>query len=86
MNKSLNRNFVKGDLQYASSTQSIIGALVENETITPRQVQKKVLRRAPSTQVVIAALNEEKGIGLTISELNHTLKCPKILVVDGKST
>ncbi len=27
----------------------------------------------PSTQVLIAALNEEEGIGLTISELNKTL-------------
>ncbi len=37
-------------------------------------------------QVIIAALNEEKGIGLTISELNKTLKNPRILVVDGRST
>src|SRR5664280_1241032 len=41
---------------------------------------------APSTQVLIAALNEEKGIGLTISELNKTLKNTQILVVDGRST
>jgi len=41
---------------------------------------------APSTQVIIAALNEEEGIGRTISELNKTLKNPRILVVDGKST
>jgi dolichol-phosphate mannosyltransferase len=40
----------------------------------------------PSTQVIIAALNEEEGIGLTISELIKTLKYPRILVVDGKST
>ena len=40
----------------------------------------------PSTQVVIAALNEEEGIGPTISELKKTLKHPRILVVDGKST
>jgi dolichol-phosphate hexosyltransferase len=40
----------------------------------------------PSTQVIIAALNEEEGIGLTISELKKTLKNPQILVVDGKST
>lgn len=38
-----------------------------------------------STQVIIAALNEEEGIGLTISELNLYLKDPRILVVDGKS-
>ncbi len=41
---------------------------------------------APSTQVLIAALNEEEGIGLTISELNKTLKNTRILVVDGRST
>jgi glycosyltransferase involved in cell wall biosynthesis len=39
-----------------------------------------------STQVIIAALNEEEGIGLTIAELMDTLECSRILVVDGKST
>jgi dolichol-phosphate hexosyltransferase len=39
-----------------------------------------------STQVVIAALNEEEGIGLTIGELMDTLGCPRVLVVDGRST
>jgi glycosyltransferase involved in cell wall biosynthesis len=38
-----------------------------------------------STQVIIAALNEEPGIGPTISELKQNLNAPKILVVDGKS-
>ena len=47
---------------------------------------KREMHGAPSTQVLIAALNEEEGIGLTISELNKTLKNPWILVVDGKST
>jgi len=47
---------------------------------------KKEMHGAPSTQVLIAALNEEEGIGLTISELNKILKNPRILVVDGKST
>lgn len=37
------------------------------------------------TQVIITALNEEEGIGPTISELNKTLRHPRILVVDGKS-
>jgi dolichol-phosphate hexosyltransferase len=37
------------------------------------------------TEVIIAALNEEEGIGYTISELNRTLKNPRILVVDGRS-
>lgn len=40
----------------------------------------------PSTQVIIAALNEEEGIGLTIAELVDTLVSPSILVVDGRST
>jgi dolichol-phosphate mannosyltransferase len=39
----------------------------------------------PSTQVIIAALNEEEGIGLTIAELQEHLHHPRILVVDGKS-
>ena len=47
---------------------------------------KKEKQTAPSMQVLIAAINEEEGIGHTISELNKTLGNPKILVVDGKST
>jgi len=38
-----------------------------------------------SMQAIITALNEEQGIGLTISELTRFLKAIKILVVDGKS-
>jgi len=34
---------------------------------------------------VIAALNEEEGIGLTIAELQQHLENPRILVVDGHS-
>ena len=75
----------KGDLQYTSS-QFITGALLEDENIMSVQLQKENLLHTPSTQVIIAALNEEEGIGLTISELNKALKDPKILVVDGKST
>ncbi len=48
-------------------------------------VVKKEKQNAPSTQVLIAAINEEEGIGHTISELNKTLGNPKILVVDGRS-
>jgi dolichol-phosphate mannosyltransferase len=36
--------------------------------------------------VLIAALNEEEGIGQTLIELKKTLDRPAILVVDGKST
>jgi dolichol-phosphate mannosyltransferase len=39
-----------------------------------------------STQVIIAALNEEDGIGLTIAELQEHLGNPSVLVVDGRST
>jgi dolichol-phosphate hexosyltransferase len=39
----------------------------------------------PSTKVIIAALNEEEGIGLTIAELQKYLDNPSILVVDGWS-
>jgi len=39
-----------------------------------------------SIQVVIAALNEEQGIGQTITEMIETLDDPQVLVVDGKST
>jgi dolichol-phosphate mannosyltransferase len=40
----------------------------------------------PSTQVIIAALNEEEGIGLTIAEMVDTLGNPRVLVVDGNSS
>ena len=40
----------------------------------------------PSTQVIIAALNEEEGVGLTIAELQEHLHSSRILVVDGKSS
>lgn len=49
-------------------------------------VRKEGLNGASSTQVIIAALNEEEGIGLTIAELMDTLGRPLVLVVDGRST
>jgi glycosyltransferase involved in cell wall biosynthesis len=39
-----------------------------------------------SAQVVIAALNEEEGIGLTLAELIDNFDFKRILVVDGRST
>jgi glycosyltransferase involved in cell wall biosynthesis len=39
----------------------------------------------PSVLVIIAALNEEKGIGLSLAELRMVLPDPKCLVVDGNS-
>jgi len=38
-----------------------------------------------SAQLIIAALNEEPGIGLTIAEMKDTLGEIPVLVVDGKS-
>ena len=49
-------------------------------------MNKEEKQYIPSTQVVIAALNEEEGIGLTIAELADNLGNPHVLVVDGKST
>jgi dolichol-phosphate hexosyltransferase len=49
-------------------------------------LQKKERRDTPSIQVIIAALNEEEGIGLTIMEMVDTLTDPLVLVVDGNST
>lgn len=39
----------------------------------------------PSTLVLMAALNEEEGIGLTLTELKQCLRNPRFLVVDGNS-
>ena len=47
---------------------------------------RKEKQSARSMQVIIASLNEEEGIGHTISELKSTLANPPILVVDGRST
>ena len=47
---------------------------------------KGEVQGAPSTQVIIAALNEEEGIGSTIVELKVNLASPRVLVVDGRST
>jgi len=38
-----------------------------------------------SIMAIIAALNEEEGIGLTIQELRRYLDNPRVLVVDGRS-
>ena len=38
-----------------------------------------------SIMAIIAALNEEEGIGLTIGELRQYLGNPRVLVVDGRS-
>jgi dolichol-phosphate mannosyltransferase len=40
----------------------------------------------PSVLVIVAALNEEEGIGPTLAELRDVLEDPRYLVVDGNST
>jgi glycosyltransferase involved in cell wall biosynthesis len=49
------------------------------------EVEKGESKYIPSTQVIIAALNEEEGIGPTITEMKDTLSDARILVVDGRS-
>jgi len=49
-------------------------------------MQKEKTQSIPLTQVIIAALDEEEGIGLTIAELMENLTCSRFLVVDGRST
>ena len=48
-------------------------------------MEKGKVQRIPSLQVIIAALNEEEGIGPTIGELKDYLGKAKFLVVDGNS-
>ncbi len=52
--------------------------------LNPQERQEQ--RDGSGTQVIIAALNEEEGIGLTITEIMDVLDNPDVLVVDGKST
>ncbi len=48
-------------------------------------MQKGEQDRTIPTQVIIAALDEEEGIGPTIAEIKEHLYNPRILVVDGRS-
>jgi dolichol-phosphate mannosyltransferase len=48
-------------------------------------VAREGVQGSASIQVIIAALNEEKGIGPTIAELKEYVDKAKILVVDGNS-
>lgn len=49
------------------------------------KMQKNGVQRSPTLQVIIAALNEEEGIGSTIVELQKYLREANFLVVDGNS-
>ncbi len=57
-----------------------------NNSLRKPLLSKKKKSRFPMTQVIIAALNEEEGIGPTISELKNYLYNPSFLVIDGRST
>jgi len=46
---------------------------------------KLLMHRDNNTLVIIATLNEEDGIGPTLTEVNHFLNKPFCLVVDGRS-
>jgi len=48
-------------------------------------IQVQQMETCYSAQLIIAALNEEPGIGLTIAEMKDTLGEIPVLVVDGKS-
>ena len=52
--------------------------------VNPSEEQE--LQNMSNTQVIIAALNEEEGIGLTITEMMDVLDNPQLIVVDGKSS
>ena len=64
----------------------IVRALSEERSLRLRGLSGQ--ERVASVQVIIAALNEEEGIGLTIADMQAYLdpKHSRILVVDGKST
>ena len=47
--------------------------------------RKETAYRVPSILVLVAALNEEKGLELTLDELNKYVSAKRLLVVDGKS-
>ncbi len=48
-------------------------------------VENREGQGTPLAQIIIAALNEEEGIGLTITELKEYINAARILVVDGNS-
>jgi glycosyltransferase involved in cell wall biosynthesis len=49
------------------------------------QVKTTAYEKIYPTQLIVAALNEEDGIGLTLSEFLNHLGGPRVLVVDGHS-
>jgi dolichol-phosphate hexosyltransferase len=59
--------------------------IINEQPQTSSRITQQPWERFGSTQVIIAALNEEQGIGLTIAELQERLFAPRVLVVDGNS-
>ena len=59
--------------------------VLEKQPWQSSSITQQPWERFGSTQVIIAALNEEQGIGLTITELQESLFAPRVLVVDGNS-
>ena len=59
--------------------------VIEERPQTSSGITQQPWERFGPTQVIIAALNEEEGIGLTIAELQESLFAPRVLVVDGNS-
>ncbi len=48
-------------------------------------MQKLIHEKNYSVQIVVAALNEEEGIGSTLTEFLENLDSPRVLVIDGHS-
>ena len=48
--------------------------------------EKEIAYCIPSILVLVAALNEEKGLKLTLGELEKYVNAKRLLVVDGKSS
>jgi glycosyltransferase involved in cell wall biosynthesis len=66
----------------------------DNELVSKRvstELKQNILHSVSMPQkhaaisVLIAALNEEEGIGLTLDELQKNLNNPQLIVIDGKS-
>ncbi|MCW4024185.1 MAG: glycosyltransferase family 2 protein [Candidatus Bathyarchaeota archaeon] len=55
-------------------------------TLTQKHDKNNQVNDLPSTQVIMAALNEEEGVQATIKEFSQYLRPSQIIVADGKSS
>jgi glycosyltransferase involved in cell wall biosynthesis len=55
------------------------------ELVIQKSMDKERYKPKKPTEIVIAALNEERGIGPTILELTNIIQTNKILLIDGNS-